>query len=302
MSDDKNLLNPPPRGVDSYYRPGNFKDHSLIVYPMAANGTTTNFKIQPNLIAILLTFQGRANKEPYTYLREFFSIADTHAGSPPPSEEHVNRPYGSRPRNDPFSESYNPGWRNHPNFWWRNEDDTHPNNGQQSNLGYKLRYDSDENQELLEVEEVQQIEEHMVKSLDQQRQPWSYKVEALPRSFDTATKPSLETPPTLELKHLPSHLKIVTKPQIKPSQDAQRRLNPNMRDVVKNEDKEGCDNVVADHLSRITPPSFNHADAIKENFPDESLLSVLELPWYANIVNYLAVKKPPEHWSKQQKN
>ncbi|GKB54476.1 putative nucleotidyltransferase, ribonuclease H [Tanacetum coccineum] len=285
-----------------------------------------------------------------------------------------------------------------------------------------------ENQELLEVEEVQQIEEHMVKSLDQQRQPWSYKVEALPHSFDTATKPSLETPPTLELKHLPSHLKyaflgandslhviiasdlsvsrkeallkpsrdaqkrlnpnmrcgkkggaemvltkykeavgwiivdlkwiipslcmhrIVTKPQIKPSQDAQRRLNPNMRDVVKNEvlkwldagsfipshtasgalrhlldkkdakprlirwilllqefdleirDKEGCENVVADHLSRITPPSFNLADAIKENFPDESLFSVLKLPWYANIVNYLAVKKLPEHWSKQQKN
>ncbi|GJR06890.1 hypothetical protein Tco_0529874 [Tanacetum coccineum] len=142
MSNDKKLLNPPPRGVDSYYRPGNFKDHSLIVYPMAANGTTTNFKIQPNLIAILPTFQGRVNEEPYTHLREFFSIADTHAGSPPPSEEHVNRPYGSRPRNDPFSESYNPGWRNHLNFWWRNEDDTRPNNRQQSNLGYKLRYDS----------------------------------------------------------------------------------------------------------------------------------------------------------------
>ncbi|GJR06889.1 putative nucleotidyltransferase, ribonuclease H [Tanacetum coccineum] len=261
-----------------------------------------------------------------------------------------------------------------------------------------------ENQELLEVEEVQQIEEHMVKSLDQQRQPWSYKVEALPHSFDTATKPSLETPLTLELKHLPSHLKyaflgandslhviiasdlsvlrkeallkvltkykeavrwtitdlkgispslcmhrIIMGPQIKPSRDAQKRLNPNMRCGKKKEvlkwldmaiiypisdndalrhllgkkdakprlirwmlllqefdlkirDKEGCDNVVADHLSRITPPSFNHVDAIKENFPDESLLSVLELPWYANIVNYLAVKKLPKHWSKQQKN
>ncbi|GKB54477.1 DNA-directed DNA polymerase [Tanacetum coccineum] len=247
---------------------------------MATNGTTTNFKIQSNTIAILPTFQGRSNEEPYTHLCEFFSIVDKHEvtcmtkdgvrlrlfpfslkdqakewfsslepgsinswvkmqskffdefysisktadirsriksfrqlpgeqfheafnrlkellrtcphhdvpkwelvkvfydgldsnnqqfvvatsggvyffsrpmeeewdfferlskGSPPPSEEHVNRPYGSRPRNDPFSESYNPGWRNHPNFWWRNEDDTRPNNGQQYNSGYKPRYDS----------------------------------------------------------------------------------------------------------------------------------------------------------------
>ncbi|GJV87188.1 DNA-directed DNA polymerase [Tanacetum coccineum] len=45
---------------------------------LAANGTTTNFKIQPNLIAILPTFRGRANEETYTHLCEFFSIADTH--------------------------------------------------------------------------------------------------------------------------------------------------------------------------------------------------------------------------------
>jgi hypothetical protein len=25
----------------------------------------------------------------------------------------------SRPRNDPHSNSYNPGWRNHPNFSWQ---------------------------------------------------------------------------------------------------------------------------------------------------------------------------------------
>ncbi|GJS29371.1 putative nucleotidyltransferase, ribonuclease H [Tanacetum coccineum] len=66
----------PPRGVDSYYRPGNFEDPSPIVYPAAANGAVSNFKIQPNLIAILPVFRGR--EEPYAHLREFFSIADTY--------------------------------------------------------------------------------------------------------------------------------------------------------------------------------------------------------------------------------
>ncbi|GJV00997.1 DNA-directed DNA polymerase, partial [Tanacetum coccineum] len=56
-----------------------------------------------------------------------------------PSNEEVNGVYGNRPRNDPFSESYNPGWRNHPNFRWK-DDDNRPNNTQQ-NYGYKPRYE-----------------------------------------------------------------------------------------------------------------------------------------------------------------
>nr|GFB59254.1 hypothetical protein [Tanacetum cinerariifolium] len=54
----------------------NFEDPSLIVYPAAANGAVSNFKIQPNLIAILPIFIG--HEEPYAHLREFFSIADTY--------------------------------------------------------------------------------------------------------------------------------------------------------------------------------------------------------------------------------
>ncbi|GKB23523.1 reverse transcriptase domain-containing protein [Tanacetum coccineum] len=74
--DDASGAESPPRGVDSYYRPGNFEDPSPIVYPAAANGAVSNFKIQPNLIAILPVFRGR--EEPYAHLREFFSIADTY--------------------------------------------------------------------------------------------------------------------------------------------------------------------------------------------------------------------------------
>nr|GEX01822.1 hypothetical protein [Tanacetum cinerariifolium] len=75
MSDDEATgAESPPRGVDSYYRPGNFEDPSPVVYPAAANGAVSNFKIQPNLIAILPVFRG--HEEPYAHLRDggtFFS-------------------------------------------------------------------------------------------------------------------------------------------------------------------------------------------------------------------------------------
>nr|GEW95095.1 hypothetical protein [Tanacetum cinerariifolium] len=74
--DDATRAESSPRGMDSYYRPGNFEDPSPIVYPAAANGAVSNFKIQPNLIAILPVFRG--HEEPYTHLREFFSITDTY--------------------------------------------------------------------------------------------------------------------------------------------------------------------------------------------------------------------------------
>jgi hypothetical protein len=35
------------------------------------------------------------------------------------SNEQVNATF-SRPGNDPYSNTYNPGWRNHPNFSWKN--------------------------------------------------------------------------------------------------------------------------------------------------------------------------------------
>nr|GEV58788.1 hypothetical protein [Tanacetum cinerariifolium] len=75
-NDDATGAESPPRGVDSYYRPGNFKDPLPIVYPVVANGAVSNFKIQPNLIAILPVFRG--HEELYAHLREFFSISNTY--------------------------------------------------------------------------------------------------------------------------------------------------------------------------------------------------------------------------------
>ncbi|XP_071695260.1 uncharacterized protein [Rutidosis leptorrhynchoides] len=67
-------------------------------------------------------------------------------------------------------------------------------------------------------------------------------------------------------------------------------------------DKKGIQNVVADHLSRIPPPPFDHAKPIHENFPDECLFSIVQVPWFAHIVNYLVTKKVPEHWNKHKKD
>src|SRR5436189_2220423 len=62
----------------------------------------------------------------------------------------------------------------------------------------------------------------------------------------------------------------------------------------------GEDNRVADHLSRIL---INHEKTpLCETFPDEQLMNVTQIPWYADIVNYLVTDQLPSHWTKQEKN
>ena len=53
-------------------------------------------------------------------------------------------------------------------------------------------------------------------------------------------------------------------------------------------DKKGVENVVADHLSRLTIAHNTHNPPINDEFPKESLLLVEDAPWYAHIANYLA--------------
>ncbi|XP_024037598.1 uncharacterized protein LOC112097214, partial [Citrus clementina] len=66
-------------------------------------------------------------------------------------------------------------------------------------------------------------------------------------------------------------------------------------------DKKGSENVVADHLSRLHFDTIIEQLPLNESFPDEQLMSVEVLPWYADIVNYLVTGKLPEHWTKQDK-
>ena len=68
-------------------------------------------------------------------------------------------------------------------------------------------------------------------------------------------------------------------------------------------DKKGSDNVIIDHLSRVEQNETGKEETeLKENFPDEQLFKVsFQIPWYADIVNYLACGVVPQEFSYQQK-
>jgi hypothetical protein len=66
-------------------------------------------------------------------------------------------------------------------------------------------------------------------------------------------------------------------------------------------DKQGTDNVVADHLSKLTIDSTSDIQLIDDYFPDESLLSLSPMPWFANFINFLATGDLPAHWCTQDK-
>ena len=68
-------------------------------------------------------------------------------------------------------------------------------------------------------------------------------------------------------------------------------------------DKKGCDNVIPDHLSRVEQNETGKEETeLKENLPDEQIFKVsFQIPWYADIVNYLACGVVPQEFSYQQK-
>jgi len=66
-------------------------------------------------------------------------------------------------------------------------------------------------------------------------------------------------------------------------------------------DKKGIDNVVADHLSKLTIDSTSDIPPINDYIPDESLLSLSPMPWFANFVNFLALGYLLAYWSTQDK-
>ncbi|CAN6554937.1 unnamed protein product [Malus baccata var. baccata] len=66
-------------------------------------------------------------------------------------------------------------------------------------------------------------------------------------------------------------------------------------------DKKGCENVVADHLSRLV--RGEESLPISKTFPDEQLLSIkVSTPWYADLVNFLVSKQVPNTLSKAQRD
>eukprot|EP00253_Pinus_taeda_P018516 PITA_18516 len=59
-------------------------------------------------------------------------------------------------------------------------------------------------------------------------------------------------------------------------------------------DRLGNENLVADFLSLM--PRIEHIVAVDDQFSDEHLFDVaIKMPWYADVANYLAVRKLPKH-------
>jgi hypothetical protein len=69
-------------------------------------------------------------------------------------------------------------------------------------------------------------------------------------------------------------------------------------------DKKGSENVVADHLSRLTVDFNEDAMPIAETFPDEQLMHISQTlaPWFADIVNYLVTSQMPSHWPRHDRS
>ena len=61
------------------------------------------------------------------------------------------------------------------------------------------------------------------------------------------------------------------------------------------------ENVVVDHISRLTIAHNNHNPPINDEFPEESLLLVENTPWYAHIANYFATGELPADWKAQDR-
>ena len=65
--------------------------------------------------------------------------------------------------------------------------------------------------------------------------------------------------------------------------------------------KKGIENVVADHLSRLTIAHDTHSPPINDEFPKESLMHLEKAPWCAHIANFLATGEIPSDWKEQDR-
>ena len=67
------------------------------------------------------------------------------------------------------------------------------------------------------------------------------------------------------------------------------------------DDEKGTENVVPDHLSKLTIDSTSDITPINEYFPDESLLSLSSMPWFVKNNNFLASGFLPAQLDNQDK-
>ena len=88
-------------------------------------------------------------------------------------------------------------------------------------------------------------------------------------------------------------------------QDAKARLNKWVLLLqefnLQIKDNKGVENVVEDHLSRLTIAHDPHSPPINDEFPEESLMLAENAPWYAHIANYLETWEILVDWKAQDK-
>ncbi|GKE36533.1 hypothetical protein Tco_1459938, partial [Tanacetum coccineum] len=136
-----------------------------------------------------------------------------------------------------------------------------------------------------------------------------------------SVKSSVDEPPELELKDLPSHLEYAF---LEGTNKLPVIIAKNLKDEEKEEiswklseinefdviicDKKGAENLAADHLSRLENPHQSDPEKkeITETFPLETLGMVTfrgdsNTPWFADIANYLAGNFIVKGMSSQQK-
>ena len=66
-------------------------------------------------------------------------------------------------------------------------------------------------------------------------------------------------------------------------------------------DKTGVENVVADHLSRLTIAHDTHSPPINDEFHEESVMHLKKAPSYAHIANFLATREIPSDWKERDR-
>ncbi|RVW18197.1 Transposon Tf2-8 polyprotein [Vitis vinifera] len=90
-----------------------------------------------------------------------------------------------------------------------------------------------------------------------------------------------------------------------PKQDAKARLSRWILLLqefnLQIKDKKEVENVVADHLSRLSIAHNSHSLPINDDFANESLMLIKTAPWYAHIANYLVTGELPSEWKTQDK-
>ena len=92
---------------------------------------------------------------------------------------------------------------------------------------------------------------------------------------------------------------ILSKKEAKPRLIRQILLLQEFDITIK--DKKGVENIVADHLSRLIFDESDESLSIRDFFPDEQLFGVMDLPWFADIANFLVTGQIPSHWNAQDK-